>query len=444
MGEKNTEFLRQRLLNIYILGLSYACFYSARYNLASSHGVLAKNLGWSYSVYGKILGIALLIYGISVFINGPVADKIGGKKSILLGAAGAFLSNLLFGASYYANNHQIPYTEIIYTGQVLIESLTVIWSVNYFFQAFGALSIVKINTAWFQLHERGTMSAKVGFLIHIGRLAVLAVIPYILLKLPWPWAFFIPAIALLISFFAILFFVKERPEDIGVVYFDKPYEHLSTKQILKKVFTSKVILMTALLAFCLGGIRNGLEHWVSRFFVSRYELKAELLGKFAPYNMYSILMPASLIVASLIAGPSSQKYFQSRRYPLITMSMACILYLLPIFSLLIVSPLSNAYAVCIVIVLTMFFSQIAHSLLMGSLCADIAGRSATASTAGFFDGMSYAGGAAVSTVLSIMLDLGKDKSLNEWYLWPLSLILFAAVGSFVGAIFWNKRFDENK
>jgi hypothetical protein len=71
-------------------------------------------------------------------------------------------------------------------------------------------------------------------------------------------------------------------------------------------------------------------------------------------------------------------------------------------------------------------------------------RSATASTAGFFDGMSYAGGAAVSTVLSIMLDLGKDKSLNEWYLWPLSLILFAAVGSFVGAIFWNKRFDENK
>lgn len=442
MGEKNNEFLRQRLLNLYILGLSYACFYASRYNLANSHGILAKSLGWSYSVYGKIISIALLVYGISVFLNGPVGDRIGGKKSILIGAAGAFFSNILFGLSYYLNNHQIPYTNIVYGGQVLIESLTIIWSINYFFQAFGALSIVKINTAWFQLHERGTMSAKVGFLIHMGRLAVLVAVPYILLKLPWPWAFFIPSIALLLAFLSILFFVKERPEDIGIVYFDKPYEHLSLKELLKKVFTSKVILLTAILAFCLGGIRNGLEHWVSRFFISRYELQPEVLVKFAPYNMYSVLMPASMILASLIAGPSSQKYFQSRRYPLIAMSMASILYLLPIFSLLIVSPLSNAYAVCIIIILTMFFSQIAHSLLMGSLCADIAGRSATASTAGFFDGMSYAGGAAVSTLLSIMLDLGKGKLLSEWYLWPLSLILFAVIGTFIGTVFWNKRFDE--
>ena len=60
---------------------------------------------------------------------------------------------------------------------------------------------------------------------------------------------------------------------------------------------------------------------------------------------------------------------------------------------------------------------------MGSLCADIAGRSASASTAGLFDGMSYIGGAAVSMLLSILLDIGKGGALNEWYLCTPSLIV---------------------
>ena len=44
--------------------------------------------------------MGVLVYGLSVFLNGPLADKIGGKRAILIGSAGAALFNLLFGFTH--------------------------------------------------------------------------------------------------------------------------------------------------------------------------------------------------------------------------------------------------------------------------------------------------------------------------------------------------------
>ncbi len=38
-----------------------------------------------------------LVYGLSVVINGPIADRIGGKKAFLFGAVGVMVMNALFG-----------------------------------------------------------------------------------------------------------------------------------------------------------------------------------------------------------------------------------------------------------------------------------------------------------------------------------------------------------
>jgi OPA family glycerol-3-phosphate transporter-like MFS transporter len=136
------EYVRFR--NWLIVGLTYAIFYFGRYNFSSAHATIAQNFGWKYTDYAFILSAGLLVYGISVFFNGPLADKIGGKKSLLIGSFGAAVSNLVFGLTNIIYKNQL---EGVVKMTSLINWFALVWMVNYYFQSYGALSIVKINSA---------------------------------------------------------------------------------------------------------------------------------------------------------------------------------------------------------------------------------------------------------------------------------------------------------
>ena len=83
------KFEKQRSLNLFLLGLTYAFFYLSRYNMPSAHPVISKALDWSYSDFSTITSIALLVYGVSVFLLGPICDYVGGKKLLKIGLLGS-------------------------------------------------------------------------------------------------------------------------------------------------------------------------------------------------------------------------------------------------------------------------------------------------------------------------------------------------------------------
>jgi len=68
-------FLQQRFINFYVLGISYAVFYFSRYNLSTAHPKLKELLELPYTGYNAIIGTALLIYGLTVFISGKKNEK---------------------------------------------------------------------------------------------------------------------------------------------------------------------------------------------------------------------------------------------------------------------------------------------------------------------------------------------------------------------------------
>jgi len=72
----------------------YAFFYMSRYNFSAVQIAVAEYFGWNYGNYGLILSAGLLTYACSVFLNGPLADRIGGKRTLLIGG----LLPYLFGA----------------------------------------------------------------------------------------------------------------------------------------------------------------------------------------------------------------------------------------------------------------------------------------------------------------------------------------------------------
>jgi MFS transporter, OPA family, glycerol-3-phosphate transporter len=88
-------FKRRRLMNWLPLGLTYAFLYMGRYNLTvakNSFGELMPK-----SEFGLIFAVGAFAYGLSFIINGPLTDKFGGRRAILIAASGSALMNLLMG-----------------------------------------------------------------------------------------------------------------------------------------------------------------------------------------------------------------------------------------------------------------------------------------------------------------------------------------------------------
>src|SRR4030042_5189246 len=91
------EDRRRRFANWFPLGLTYATFYMGRYNLNVSSTTMMEQFHLSKADFGMIATAGFWTYALSVGINGPLADRIGGKKAILIGALGASLLNLVIG-----------------------------------------------------------------------------------------------------------------------------------------------------------------------------------------------------------------------------------------------------------------------------------------------------------------------------------------------------------
>ena len=116
------DFRRRRALNWLLAGAMYAFFYMARYNFTAINARLADLFGWSNTQLGVFDSSATLVYGAAVFLNGPIADRIGGRRAILFGAAGTAFFNVLFGSlslvgprphAIAAQSHNLLYNEVV-------------------------------------------------------------------------------------------------------------------------------------------------------------------------------------------------------------------------------------------------------------------------------------------------------------------------------------------
>src|ERR1044072_9085249 len=71
-------FLRRRFMNWFPVGLTYAFLYMGRYNLSVCTNVVFDNTQFShFYAWGAVT------YGFSSLLNGPLADKSGGRKTIV-------------------------------------------------------------------------------------------------------------------------------------------------------------------------------------------------------------------------------------------------------------------------------------------------------------------------------------------------------------------------
>src|SRR5215471_15737299 len=152
-------YMVRRFINWFPLGMTYAFLYMGRYNLTVSKNALGDRM--STEAFGVIFAVGTTVYGFSFLVNGPLVDKIGGKKGILIAAIGASVANILMGVLTY----------LVLTNQVkvkLVTAFSLLYALNMYFQSYGAVSIIKVKAYWFHVRERGVFGAIFGTLISFG------------------------------------------------------------------------------------------------------------------------------------------------------------------------------------------------------------------------------------------------------------------------------------
>ncbi len=438
----------RRAVNWLPLGFTYAFLYMARYNLTVSKNALGSLM--SKESFGTIFGVGAFVYAISFLINGPLTDRIGGKRAIIISAIGAALANVLMGFLVFGT--LVKHWQINLTLWFVI-----LYAMNMYFQSYGAVAIVKVNAGWFHVRERGTFGGIFGILISLGLFfafdwglsVVNATKAVVDTQLNWIqdimrgvlgasnatidqtwWVFFVPAGILV--FFAILdlLIIRDLPSGAGFqdIYTadasagedDKPF---SLGEILKKILTNKILVTIAFIEFCTGVLRNGVMHWYPIYL--KDFLKAPS-SAFMVANWGLLLMLAG-VFGGMFAGTISDRVFKSRRGP-----VAAILYGTMFFgALLMVFVVKGDQALLAIAAVAMSFCVIGtHGVLSGTSTMDFGGRRAAGTAVGLIDGFVYLGTGVQS------LSLGFITTRN-WSWWPIFLIPFTLLGFYLAMRIWK-------
>ncbi len=416
----SAAFRQRRALNWLVLGTTYATMYMARYNLSFANKALSDTFGWDKAQIGAIISTMLTIYGFSALFNGPIADRIGGRKAMLIGVCGAIAANLAFGLGAYLG--------FLGTGTLLLAYFSTVWAMNGYFQSYSALSLIKVNSAWFHVRERGVFSAIFGSMIQSGRFLIYLIGPIAVTMLPWQWVFFIPAGTMCVMVVMTFLFVQDSPRHAGLEDFDTAdassgdTEKVDLKYLTKKVFTNPVTITIAVAEFCTGFVRHGFEQWFPRYMQEAQHLALNS----SIFKQGSMGVVAAGILGAFAAGTISDWVFKSRRPP-----VAFFGYFLQIASLAVIWWAPGITLIIAAFIVNSFAISMVHSMLSGTASMDFGGKKAAASATGMFDGMQYIGGSVVGIGMGWMLER------FGWGAWGPSMIGFSLVGAVLMLFLWN-------
>lgn len=422
VGHTN-EFRKRRFLNWFPAGLTYAFLYFGRYNLTA----FKNAVGMTNDAYGTIGLWGSLVYGIAFLLNGPLADRIGGRATLLIAAVGSAVMNGAMGLLALDGWQESEATTMagLYAG-------------NMYFQSFGAVSIVKVNASWFHVRERGTFGGIFGILISLGIYFAYDWGRRIAEAFPQQpaYVFLIPPGLLLVMAVVDFVFVKDQPADAGHPNFDTADAssgddgpRLPVLEVAKRMLTNRTILVIAVVEFCSGFLRNAVMQWYP-VFAKETGIKAT----FVPAN-WGLLLCCAGILGGMFAGVISDHVFHSRRGPVSTILYAG----LTVGGLVMIGTLTTPALGWVVIFMSLCVIGV-HGMLSGTASMDFGGKKNVGVAVGIIDGFVYLGTAAQAGVLKSVLPSGiEQKTAGNWSSWPLAMLPLAIVGTLMATRVWNAK-----
>ena len=423
-------YRRRRFMNWFPLGLTYAFLYFGRYNLSANAPLLDK-LGLMTKLdFGNISGAGSFVYGVAFLLNGPLTDRWGGRTTILVSAIGsAFMNLLMAGVLSKARGSALTHEDFV-------QWMTVLNCANMYFQSFGAVSIVKVNSAWFHVRERGMLGGVFGILISLGLYFAYDGSRAIAESLGITNAFIAPA-AMLLAFAVVDFFIiRDTPGQAGHDDFntgdassDDKGPPLGVFAVARRLLSQPVVVIIVAIEFCSGFLRNAVMQWYLP-----YAGKTGFKEGFVSVN-WGVLLCVAGILGGVFAGFISDHVFGARRGP-----VASVLY-----AGLVVGSTAAYFSIGTVWVgwAAVFMSLCVigvHGMLSGTASADFGGTKYAGTATGIIDGFVYLGTGTQSLLYGKILPAAPlDKDPANWKNWPMAMLPVAIGGFLLATRVWNAR-----
>ncbi len=249
------NFKRWQRRTILITMIGYAAFYFVRKNFSLAMPGMTAEFGISNTSFGIVIGIGSLIYGLSRFLNGFVADRVSSRILMSTGLMLCALANIAFGFGYdlsYLVTGASDGPQVVNT-LVMIMGITII--VNQYFQGMGFPPCARTLPQWIHPSELATKMSIWNTSHSIGAACAVVVCGYIMGHFgsdmsgnpevvaniaanlgisaddaegmervmgyashvgAWKWCFWIPAIVALLTSAWLMLRMKDSPATVGL------------------------------------------------------------------------------------------------------------------------------------------------------------------------------------------------------------------------------------
>jgi OPA family glycerol-3-phosphate transporter-like MFS transporter len=426
-------FKARRGLNWFTVGLLYAMFYMCRYNFRFAGPGMREEFGFGAQQIADLAAWFSLAYGTGQLINGLICDRIGGRGSMLIGAVGTILINLVIGFSSLTSSFTV---------------FAALWMMNGYIQAAGTPGMVKINAAWFNREERGVFAGIFGFMIQSGQVMISKLAPVLLagftigafVVAPGSWRilFIIPPIFVALVTVLLYFFGAQSPDEAGypgTIHDDVDNSSGTTvpvKEAFKFVFSNPLVWFYAVAYGCTGAVRHSSDQLSILYFedVLHFNMKTNIPD--IAVNTLA-LIPLVAVAGSVLSGWVSDRFFRGHRYP-----VAMVLYFMEsvviataavVLALGMVGPTTGGILLgCLFLVLIAITANSTHSIVGAAAPMDIGGKKMAGFASGVIDSFQYYGSALSLFITGRVLDATKET--YGWNFWFIIMTGFAATGGF--------------
>ena len=390
---------------------AYACIYFGHVNLS----VALPNIQSAFHV--SRTDVALLgslfswCYAIGQLVNGSLGDKVSGRILIFIGLFATAVFNLLFGIiSCFA-------------------LLAVIWSLNGYFQSMLWGPMSRILSMWFPREKQSGVIVAISTSMVGGYVLSWGLASILLSVTGWQWVFLVPGIAIFLFSFVWVRFIRNRPEDFGLVSPATRQKLVSAdgandtqKVPLLRIIRETGLIYIVLACIAQGIIKDGISLWAPTFIAETQHLSIQSAA------LSVLLIPAFNFFGLLLAGWLNKKMRYNEINAIICLFVfsiamtVCLLWLgrFGIFPALIFLGLSSA---------SMYG---ANTLLIGVVPMNYLKYGKVSSIAGFLDFCAYLASGVTSLLTGVIISspAGWNGVIVMW-------VVSAAAG--LGSLFLSNR-----
>lgn len=458
--------------------IGYAFFYFVRKNFSFAMPGLSAEYGITNTSFGIILTLVTIVYGLSRFLNGVIADRMNARYHMSIGLLLCAVANIAFGFGVDIS--------AIFTGQTdgpmfintLVLVLGIILILNNLIQGSGFPPVARLLTHWIPPRELATKMSIWNTSHSIGAALIAILCGYIMGTLgtnmsnnpevvaqiaanlnvdmtdtermqtvieaathygAWKWCFWIPGFIALAGSIGLFATLRDTPSSVGL-----PELHKINKKgkdssaeykafVRKYVYRNKWIWILGVANFLVYIVRFAVLDWGPMFLREAHAMPIAHAGwAIAVFEIFGIL-------GMLIAGWFTDRFMKGRAHRTCVYCMIGVAISMTIFILL---PSTAASWIMIFTLAMSGFFIYGPQALIGIAAANQATNRAAATANGVTGLFGYASGFVSGVGIGFLVDtVNKINPEKSWEYVFMSMVGIAILCTFVFLLMWKAKAD---